>query len=324
LLKENNKLKGKGQEKLASLLSFCKKYIMKMKETMVLFIKHESSVQNRSESKDLILKEITNLNENFYKAIFSGKYGENLTSNVKKEDKKENIDTFEENFSSNFQYVEVVAKLEKQLNSLKGENENLNKQLKSYNKKPEDINYNKASQQENNELKKTIRSQENELKTFQETVSKLHLELSSKNSLIDHLDNILKTSLVSSTNNSNKPKIEESCTNLSYSISKCNNDYNSNTLLFSNQNIMSPMRQFIDESKKEIEVSEGGKVSKMDLEVSFAEKYLKENDLTNSKLQVSSSSGLQKSSFLKQEIDTLDIEIKQLQNKFKHMLKNKK
>lgn len=175
--------------------------------------------------------------------------------------------------------------------------------------------FNKTLEEENKKLKNKVANQQNEIYILKETNQKLQNELTSKHSVIEYLDNILKTSINNTKNDTSN--------RLFSSPSKVINDNNLNTLLFSNQALNSPIRNFIDDVKKE---EQDNNLKNQDLEQSFVKKYLKgnENNQMDKGILNSPACSSIKSSFLKQEIDTLDLELKQLQGKFKHMLKNKK
>ena len=175
--------------------------------------------------------------------------------------------------------------------------------------------FNKTLEEENKKLKNKVANQQNEIYILKETNQKLQNELTSKHSVIEYLDNILKTSINNTKNDTSN--------RLFSSPSKVINDNNLNTLLFSNQALNSPIRNFIDDVKKE---EQDNNLKNQDLEQSFVKKYLKGNENNQMDKGILNSPACYsiKSSFLKQEIDTLDLELKQLQGKFKHMLKNKK
>lgn len=126
-----SKLKDKGEkakEKVVIFIKICKKYIKKIKNLMNLIIKLDSN-NKISESKELMLNELSLTNEKFYNTLHNPKLIDTLTEGPSSDYKKHFLDESEDEsfFNSQFSLVEMIQNLENQLKTLQTQNENLKK-----------------------------------------------------------------------------------------------------------------------------------------------------------------------------------------------------
>lgn len=126
---ENRTLKSK--EKTQIFVKLCKKYIKKIKNLVNLITKLESN-SPISESKTLLVNELTTTIEKFFNTVYNPKLLDTLTEGVSQTNESNKRKFLEESedesyFDNQVNLIEIVQNLEKQVHSLENQNEGLRK-----------------------------------------------------------------------------------------------------------------------------------------------------------------------------------------------------
>jgi hypothetical protein len=125
-----NEKTNKSKEKIGIFVKICKKYIKKIKGLMDLIMKLESNTYI-SESKELLVNELSATNEKFFNTIHNPKLIETLIegSSSKEYPKNQFLEESEDEsfFINQSNLIDVVQNLENKIKVLQSQNESLKK-----------------------------------------------------------------------------------------------------------------------------------------------------------------------------------------------------